>query len=422
MRFRYLIALAAVWAVATSASASAQADGEPLTLPAAIRRALQQQPELQAFAYRLDAENARVGEAALGPETTAELMIEDALGSGDYQGVDAAQTTLSLSRVIELGGKRAGRVAVAEAMRSRVETERAIRQLDVVADVARRFIETLHGRERLRLTREAVQLAERTREAAARRVQAGLAPVAEVARAEARIAQAALELEHTEHEYESSRRFLAAAMGEREVRFGETSGDLFALETVAPLDELVRRLESSPVLLWFADEARLREAEILLAELKRRPDIQGQLGIRRFEQGGDFALVAGFRVPLQSGRRGAFAVDAARADRARTEAERESALLKLQAQLLASYRELEHAQLEARVLRERVIPALEEALARTEYAYQRGRYSYLELTDAQQELMAARLRLSEVCANFHLLRVEIERLTGQSLESAGVTP
>lgn len=69
-----------------------------------------------------------------------------------------------------------------------------------------------------------------------------------------------------------------------------------------------------------------------------------------------------------------------------------------------------------------MIPALEEALARTEYAYQRGRYSYLELTDAQQELMAARLRLSEVCANFHLLRVEIERLTGQSLESAGVTP
>jgi outer membrane protein, heavy metal efflux system len=402
--------------------ASAQSGAEPLTLSAAMKRALDQNPELQGFAFELRAQEARIGEAGLRPVTSAEALLEDAGGTGDRRGLDAAQTTLSLSHIFELGGKREGRVAVAEAARSRMQTELAARQLDVVAEVARRFIETLHEREGLRIAEEGTRLAERTREAASRRAQAALAPAAEIARAEVRVSQAMLELEHAEHELESSRVFLAAAMGERTVRFGDAVGDLFATNAITPLDELLERVEQSPELVRFADEARLRDAELRLAELKRRPDIRGQLGVRRYEQGDDVALMAGVSVPLQSARRATYGIDIARADRARTDAEREAALLRVQAQLRAQYREIEHLQLESRTLRETIVPQLQNALERTELAFQRGRYSYLELTDAQRELLNARGRLSDVAANIHILRVEIERLTGQSIETIGVTP
>ena len=43
----------------------------------------------------------------------------------------------------------------------------------------------------------------------------------------------------------------------------------FALSAVAPLDDLLKRIEASPDFLRFADEARVRDAEIRLAELKR---------------------------------------------------------------------------------------------------------------------------------------------------------
>jgi cobalt-zinc-cadmium efflux system outer membrane protein len=94
----------------------------------------------------------------------------------------------------------------------------------------------------------------------------------------------------------------------------------------------------------------------------------------------------------------------------------------VRAQLLAQYSELKHSLLEAGTLRGEIIPQLEQALSRTEYAYERGRYSYLELADVQRELLQARRRVADVAADFHTIRIEIERLTGQSLDVAGVTP
>jgi outer membrane protein, heavy metal efflux system len=421
MRLFFRIALlgAGAW---LALPAMGQSPAEPLGLPAALRRALAQQPELQGFVFEFRVQDARIGEAGLAPVTTAEVLVEDAAGTGRRQGLDAIQTTLSLSHVIELGGKRQGRVAVAEAERARVRTEQAARQLDVAAEVARQFVTTLQERELLRIAEDGLRLSERTQTQVARRVQAALAPAAEIARAEVRIAQAKLDAEHAEHELESARRFLAAAMGERDIRFGETAGDLFAMDNIAPLDDLLKRIDSSPDFMRFVDDARLRDAQLRLAELKRQPDVRTQVGVRRYEEGGDFALVAGFSIPLQSARRASYGIDAARAERSRTDAEREAQFLKVQAQLLAQYRELEHAQLEARILRETIIPQLQNALEKTEYAYQRGRYSYLELTDAQGELLAARRHLCDVAAKFHLLRIEIERLTGLSLEAHGVTP
>jgi outer membrane protein, heavy metal efflux system len=411
--------LAVCWLLTAGVPAHA---AEPLTLPDAIRRALDRNPELLGFEYRLRVADARVGESGLAPATSVGVLVEDAAGSGARRGFDSAQTTLSLSRVIELGGKRDARVAAAEAGRDRVRTERAARQLDVTAEVARRFIETLHERELVRLAAEVLRQSEVTRDAVDRRVRAALAPSAELARADVRVAQATLDLEHAEHELQTARVFLAAAMGERQVGFTEALGDLYALEDPAPLDDLLARVESTPDFAAFVDDARLRDAEMRLALLQRRPDLRAEIGVRRYEDTGDTALIAGISVPLQSGRRARFATDAAAAERERNDADREAAFLKVRARLFAQYRELEHSLLEARTLRGSIVPRLEDALTRTEYAFQRGRYSYLELTDAQRELLAARQRVADVAANYHTLRIEIERLTGEGLEAAGDRP
>jgi cobalt-zinc-cadmium efflux system outer membrane protein len=422
MRLDFRLAAASLCALFIVADGQAQSVPEPLKLEDAIRRALERQPELQGFVFSLRAQAARIEQAALPPVAQAEVLIEDAAGSGERSGFDAAQTTLSLSRVIELGGKREGRIAVAEAVQARLQTEQAARQLDVTAEVARRFVDALHEREILRIADESVQLAERTQAAVGRRVQAALAPAAESARADVQVAQARLDLEHAGHQLESSRRFLAAAMGERDVRFGEVTGELFGLPHVPAEGELLRQIEASPDFLRFAAEVRVRDAEVRLAEVQRRVDVRGQFGIRRYEDEGDFAIVAGISVPLNAPRRARPAIEAARAERALTDAEREAAFLRVRAQLLAQYRELQHLRLEAGILRETIIPKLQNALERTELAYQRGRYSYLEWTEAQQALLDARRRLVDVAGSFHTVWIEIERLAGRTLESSGVTP
>ena len=71
--------------------------------------------------------------------------------------------------------------------------------------------------------------------------------------------------------------------------------------------------------------------------------------------------------------------------------------------------------------REELLPRLETALEQARYAYERGRFSHLEWTMAQRQLLEGKLRLLESAGRFHLLRIEIERLTGTGLEPAGET-
>jgi outer membrane protein, heavy metal efflux system len=410
---------AACCLLASSGAGADTASGAPITLRSAIQQGLEKHPELAGFVYELRAEDARITEAQLSPQPEIDFLLEDAGGTGQRSGFDTAQSTLSLSQVIELGGKPAGRTAVAEATRSRVQTEQAARQLDVIAEIGRRFVQTLGQQAQLDLARASLSINERMRDAVGRRVKAAKSPEAELERADASLARARLDLEHAEHQLLSSRRWLAAAIGEKQTTFGNAAGDLLALPEVESFEVLMGKLDKAPDFLRFADESRLRDAELRLAETRRHSDVRASLGVRRYEDQNDHAIVAGLNVPLFSGRRAQPQIDAARAARARVDRQRDVALLKAQAQLFDMYQELAHARLEANTLRDQILPFLTRALEKTEYAYERGRYSYLEWTDAQRELLETRRRLIEAAVEFHTFRLEIERLTGESVMPGG---
>jgi len=95
--------------------------------------------------------------------------------------------------------------------------------------------------------------------------------------------------------------------------------------------------------------------------------------------------------------------------------ERRAAEVKAQATLYELHRQLIRAVSEATTLRDDIKPRSAEALNETEYAYERGRYSYLELVDAQREFLAVQAALIDAAASAHGLRAEIERLTNAPL-------
>ena len=138
-------------------------------------------------------------------------------------------------------------------------------------------------------------------------------------------------------------------------------------------------------------------------------------GLKRLQQTRDEALVLGVTMPLKSKARARSAIAEAAALRSETAAERDAHRVRAEAQLFELYQELQHALTEASALRERVLPEMEAALDATRYAFERGRYSYLEWVDAQRELFEVQRALIESAANAHLFRAEIERLTGEPL-------
>jgi outer membrane protein, heavy metal efflux system len=391
------------------------AAGVPLTLREALSRTLQSNPDLAAYQYVLKAQDGRITQAGLRPNPTLSAELENVLGTGDTKNFDAAELTIGLSQLIELGGLRDKRVASARIEREGLEVEGHVVRLDLIAETARRFVSLVSQQEEHRLTHLAVELADKTAAAVKRRVEAAKSPEAEQDRAAVALERARIADAHAEHELLAARSDLAASWGATEPDFSDASADLYQLPDIAAYPELIAALERTPDLTRYLSEARLRDSEITLALASRRPGVELGAGVRRFEDANDTALVFSLGIPLPISDRNQGTVAAAQALKEGAEAQRTASLVKARAQLFRNYRELLDQRQQVSALRERALPRMEAALKNTEYAYDRGRYSYLELVDAQRELLEVRDGLIDAATSYHLTLIEIERLTGTAV-------
>ncbi|MFT3931195.1 MAG: TolC family protein [Spongiibacteraceae bacterium] len=391
---------------------------QALTLTQAIEAAMAHNPELRSSTFALRAADARITQADIAPNPELAVQLENFGGTGSLRGNDALETTFMLSQVIELGDKRAHRTQVAHANRALLGVETEARQLDILAEVTRRFIHVAADQEALKLTQRATLLAEETLRAVEKRVRAARSPSVEQHRANIALTRARIDEEHAEHELDVSRRKLAAMWGDTEAEFDSVSADLFVLPSPARFEDLLAKLKTNPDFTRFASEQRLRDAEVRVAESRRIPSVQIGAGIRQLQETDDHAFVMSFSMPLFSSSRNNGAVAEASAKREQVDADKNAAFIRAQAQLFELYQELKHSLTEATVLREQVFPQSESILRDTEYAYQRGRYSYQDLIAAQRELLDAQRAQIEAAANAHRFFAEIERLTGETLSQA----
>src|SRR5207247_11140231 len=96
-----------------------------VTLAQALALTLKQNPDLAAFSWDVRSAEARVLQARLRPNPELGMQSEDIGGSKQSTGFSHSQTTLQLSQLVELGGKRRRRVHEATLGRelARVEYE-----------------------------------------------------------------------------------------------------------------------------------------------------------------------------------------------------------------------------------------------------------------------------------------------------------
>ena len=160
---RRFTAVCALVLLSSTSVARAEAAGENsvINLTDAITKTLAHNPGLVAFGYQLEAQQALATQAGLRPNPELGVFVENALGTDDFQGMESAETTLSVAWVMERG-KRQRRVDAARAGVALVEAEAEIRRLDAAAETTRRFLDSLALQERLVQTEHAVALADET--------------------------------------------------------------------------------------------------------------------------------------------------------------------------------------------------------------------------------------------------------------------
>ncbi|RYY76871.1 MAG: TolC family protein [Gammaproteobacteria bacterium] len=383
----------------------------PLQWSEAITRTLSKNPSLIAFGFQLSAQEARVQQAGIKTNPEISLSVEDAFGTGNFSGMDQAETSLGISWVLN-GRQRQQRIATAQARTSVLEVEQDIHRLDAAATTARLYINVLALQARLQQTQQSIDLSSDAVKVINSRVNAGNSPAAEVARAKVDLSRRLLEHEDIEHELDIARHQLAAHWGDTDTVFSEVRGDIFNLPAPSNYSDLRARFQDNPRLAHFVTTERLEESHIALAKAESKPQWKVSAGLKHIAATHDQALTAGVSVPLalfdqQQGR-----IAEARANMELSRAEREAERVRLDAAVFGLHQELLHNLHLIKAYRKDILPQLEVAMKETRRAYDLGRYGYVEWQTVQRELLDAKNSLIDASVAAHIQAIEIERLTG----------
>ncbi|MHC9012996.1 TolC family protein [Stenotrophomonas rhizophila] len=412
-----LAALAAI-AFVPCVYAQGTTPAAPLTLDDAIARVAQYHPDLRLAQAQRPVWEARRDAAGLSPPLTVGVELENALGSGDARGFDAAEVTVTLAGVLERGGKLDARRAVAQANLDSLAPQRETARLDLMAEVARRYLAVTDARQQLRIAETDIEQRRRAVAAARLRLQAGASPESVLLTAQAMQAQAELDRDRARQMDQSARAALSALWRQREPGFDVVTGDPMQLPALQDFAVLAEELQRTPELAVLAGERRIREAQVQLARTQARPDVSWQVGVRNSRDTRDTSLVAGFSLPLGSVRRADPEIRAAEAELALNSVEREARALQLYATLAEAHGRYLTSRLEVTRMARDVLPQLQRAENAAEKAWRAGAISYMEWAQLQAMRIDARQRQLEAAIAAQTALIELQRLTGQSMVAA----
>lgn len=395
----------AAFLAVTLLSASA-AQAQSLTLEEAIRQSLDISPQGEATAASVEGLEAARDAADTKPAATIEGRIEN-LGIGGSDLNRQIQVDATYNQRIERGGKRAARIALAQGDIGIVQAEALIRRLDLAEDVQRLYVEAQSASLDLELAKSRVDIAKTLQAEVQRRVDAARDPLFAGTRARTQLAEANVDLELAQHALEAAIKRLSLLTGANpEATSISTSGFLDLVPVTASLN-----YPSIDLALYEARRDRAGANQRLQdANAKTDPTISGG---PRILGTGDIAIVAGVSFPLPNRALNRANINRAAAEQRQVEADLAVERFQRQRELALAAERVEEARHEAEAIQAKVVPGAEQTLREVRAGYNRGGFTFLDVSTAQSALHDARVRFVGALSEYHNAKVELDRLTGR---------
>lgn len=351
--------------------------------------------------------------AGLRPNPQVQVQTENIAGSGLYRGIRSAETTATLALPIELGGKRSARIAVADSRTARAQIDAATALADLNLRISQAYIVAAAAERRVDVARQQAGIAGNAFKAARTRVTAGAGAPIDQQRADVLRVNADVGLERAVREAEVARGNLARLIGQPI----DGALDLAWFDRVGGYGP-TQPLDPSGTLALAAAQADLNtaKAQVRLARSQRIPDITISAGARRLSQTNDTAAVIGIAIPFPLFNNGAAAVSQAQAEQARADANRRLAVIDAEQAIASAQAELANAAATARAAGGPGLAAASEAARIARVGYAQGKFSQLDLLQAEQTLAETRAALTDALAAYHDAEARLERLTAPAPE------
>jgi cobalt-zinc-cadmium efflux system outer membrane protein len=385
-----------------------------MTLQEAVSRALANNPGIKATRLDVDIQQARRDVGARSTPYRLVTDIENFGGTNSVSGFDATETTLRLSKTVQLGDKRQYRTELGDANVGLVQLDATVRELELAADVSRVYAELLRRQEQVNLVARSIAISNRTVEIVQRRVAAGRASEAEESTANVELYRIELIGRRLQFELAGLRYALSSLWGSTTPDFTQVVGDIGSIPPLPDYASLETRLAENPNLRKIVTNGRILDAQRRLAESQKSPDILLSAGVRHLAATNDAAMVVSFSMPFGSSGRAEPLVRESELSFSRNPMTQEAQLLKLQSALFGFYQGLLSSRMEYDTLNDQIIPEAERAVQFYGRGFELGSYSLLELTAVQERLLALRGDAVDAASSFHLTLIEIESLLGSN--------
>lgn len=332
----------------------------------------------------------RVRQASARPNPEASLQVEGFSGSGPYRGLDQVESSVALSQRLELGGKRHARVAAARAELGVAGLRLAVQRAELERAARERFAEAYAAKEKVSLAEAALDRARDLAQVANTLVDAGREPPLRASRARAALAEAEAGLIAARVDYDNAKRALGAVWG----------AAVAPVDVVGPWELPLAPADLTPDPTQSLDlelaeaESRSAQAFVRRERTLATPDVTIQAGLRRYDTG-DRAFTAGISAPLPLFDQNRGAVAAAQSDALAAEARQRQELAEAVRRARDARAALTASEARLRALQDTAVPQAREALRLARLGYDAGKFTLLDVLDAEAAFAEAQAALVE---------------------------
>lgn len=388
-----------------------------LRLKIAIEKALAASPRLRSAEAGVNASLSEQKQAGAWQNPEIGVSAENFAGGGNYRNFQSSEVTVGVSQVIEMGGKRGSRKAIAEQDVALSRHSQSAEKLDVIRDTSVAYANAVAAQQMLKLTAEQKTMARTLFKEVGERVDAAREPLFQKSKAEITLSTASFAYERAERELTHAKQVLSSMWGVHEDSFQLEENDFTTLTTPLAEHDAEERMGNDPSFKRYQATQGRMKARYELEKAQAIPDPRINVGVRELRESGDRALVAGISIPIPvfNGNQGN--IGRARQEVSKAEHDTDAARLSLTNTLHEALESQVNAFRRAKNMKESILPSAEKAFALSREGYRAGRFPYLEVLDAQRTLFDVKEQYITTLKEYQVAKAEVERLTASNLSN-----
>lgn len=376
------------------------------TLADVLALSLLNNSELNSYSYDMRAADARILQAGFRPNPILDKETEN-IGTPIFM-----QTTLLLSQLLELGGKREARLQFAATEREGVALDYEVKKRQLFVDTTLLFIEVLVNQQKIIFLEENLKTLKNFSSNVENRVKAGKASIVEESNFTILLTNALIDVKNAESELKITKNKLSAQWNETSGEDFEVIGNLEWVPDIVSLENMGEAIHQHPQVVRSAIEDNIRSARVRVEKSKAYPDVNLRGGPRYLREANKWVWVVGFSVPLPVNDRNQGRIFESHEYLEKLENEKQVIWTRLLKELNNAYLTIQTVLLELDLLNSVVIPAAKKGYDFSYRGYQLARFNYLELIETERAYRTSKIRYLQALGVYHKALAELEGLTG----------